>query len=193
MANQDYKVIFFDYFGVICVDQYQAWLAKSGHQQSEEYFALSRQADLNQLSMDEFFAGLSHLSGESAEKIRTDFEKNTDLDHELLSLIFRLKTKYKIGLITNSSTEWIEQAFDQFHTRPLFDTVIISAQVGLVKPQAKIYQLALERAGVETDQAILIDDSKVNIIGAGELGIKSILYQNLTQLRKELMQLGIDL
>lgn len=192
MANQDFKVIFFDYFGVICVDQYQAWLAKSGHQPSGEYFALSRKADLDQLSMNDFFAGLSHLSGETAERIRTDFEKNTDLDHELLSLILRLKAKYQIGLITNSSTEWIEQAFDQFHTRPLFDTVIISAQVGLVKPQAKIYHLALEQAGVEADQAIFIDDSEVNVAGASKLGIKSILYQNLTQLRKELIQLGID-
>ena len=59
-----------------------------------------------------------------------------------------------------------------------FDHIIVSADVGLIKPDPRIYQLSLERVGCQAHEAIFIDDRKINIDAAQALGIKGILFKS---------------
>ena len=56
----------------------------------------------------------------------------------------------------------------------LFDDVIASCEVGLVKPQKEIYTLALQRLGTTAQQSIFIDDNQFNVKTANEMGLKTI-------------------
>lgn len=58
----------------------------------------------------------------------------------------------------------------------LFDATVISHEVGLRKPDPKIYQLALDRLGVEAETTVLVDDMKDNIDAAEALGIAGVLH-----------------
>jgi len=56
--------------------------------------------------------------------------------------------------------------------------MIISAEVGVAKPEAKIYHIALEQLQVQADEAVFVDDVIENIEACEELGMEGILFEN---------------
>jgi putative hydrolase of the HAD superfamily len=70
-----------------------------------------------------------------------------------------------------------------------FDEMVISAEVGLVKPDPRIYQLAVDRLGVAPADAVFIDDFSRNVEGAQAVGLHAIHFRNPQQARRELEDL----
>jgi 2-haloacid dehalogenase len=66
------------------------------------------------------------------------------------------------------------------------DGMVISGEVGLAKPDPRIYHLLLERAGRPAPECIFIDDSQTNIAAARQLGFRTIHFASPEQLRWEL-------
>lgn len=94
--------------------------------------------------------------------------------------------------ITNFSGEF----FAPFRAREaaMFDRfrdIVVSGDEKLVKPDAAIFRLALDRFGLRADQAFFIDDNAANVAGAGALGIRSHLFRDAATLRSELIGLGL--
>jgi putative hydrolase of the HAD superfamily len=58
----------------------------------------------------------------------------------------------------------------------LFDATVISAEVGLRKPDPGIYAIALERLGVQAADVVFVDDMQPNIEAAAELGMATVLH-----------------
>jgi HAD superfamily hydrolase (TIGR01509 family) len=59
----------------------------------------------------------------------------------------------------------------------------------MIKPDSEIFNYTLKRLEVKADEAIFIDDRLSNVAAARQLGIKSILYDSMAQLQKELKHL----
>lgn len=76
-----------------------------------------------------------------------------------------------VVLVSNS---WGGAAYDQSVIDSLFDHVIISGKVGLRKPDAPIYELAAERAGVPANRCVFVDDLPLNCDGARAVGMSAI-------------------
>lgn len=82
---------------------------------------------------------------------------------------------YRLGLISNFD-EWLEEMLVELEVGHLFEVSIISGQVGVEKPDPKIYELALEEAGVAPDKAVHIGDSpKTDVEPSRSVGITPIL------------------
>jgi putative hydrolase of the HAD superfamily len=64
--------------------------------------------------------------------------------------------------------------------------MIISAEVGIAKPDARIYQIAVDRLGVLPGEALFVDDVIENIQSARAFGLKTIHYQGNQGLYREL-------
>ena len=96
----------------------------------------------------------------------------------------------KTGLISNS---WGLGIYDRAPT-DLFDAALISADVGLHKPQPEIYLLACERLAVEPYQTVFVDDLRENCAGAEAVGMTALLHRDPeeTVARLEAL-LGIEL
>ena len=94
------------------------------------------------------------------------------------------------GLISNS---WGLGIYDRAPT-DLFDAAVISADVGLHKPQPEIYLLACERLAVEPYQTVFVDDLRENCAGAEAVGMTALLHRDPeeTVARLEAL-LGIEL
>ena len=75
---------------------------------------------------------------------------------------------------------------DELGAADEFDSVVVSADIGMIKPQPGIYKRALQDLGVEAEEAVFIDDAGVNVDGAKAVGMQAILYENLAQLRQDL-------
>ncbi len=73
----------------------------------------------------------------------------------------------------------------------LFDDIIISGEVRLVKPDERIFHLLLERISRPADECLLIDDSACNIQAALALGFQTIHFRSSQQLEDELVKRGI--
>jgi HAD superfamily hydrolase (TIGR01509 family) len=70
-----------------------------------------------------------------------------------------------------------------------FDYIIISAEVGVAKPDPKIFQIALEQAGAKPKEAVFVDDFYVNIEGCEKVGMKGIHFKDTESTLQQLKQL----
>ena len=90
------------------------------------------------------------------------------------SVLAELSQKYKLGIIANQ-TAGSEKRLDNWGIDKYFDLVIASAEEGVEKPNSKIYQIALDRAGCEPCNAVMVGDRLDNdIIPAKEIGMKTV-------------------
>jgi epoxide hydrolase-like predicted phosphatase len=81
----------------------------------------------------------------------------------------------KTGLISNS---WSTSHYDRNMLEELFDTAVISAEVGLHKPQPEIYRLAAERIVEPPERCVFVDDLRENCEGAEAVGMTAILHHD---------------
>jgi putative hydrolase of the HAD superfamily len=82
---------------------------------------------------------------------------------------------YRLAIVSNSEGT-IDDMLSDVGLRPFFETVIDSAVVGAVKPDARIFQIALGRMGVDPNEAVMIGDlPTADIFGPRALGIRAAL------------------
>jgi epoxide hydrolase-like predicted phosphatase len=129
------------------------------------------------------------LSPEQREQLIRDFWQGDDLDLELVGYIRGLRAKFLTGLISNAWLELREQLVQHWRIDDAFDDLVISAEVGIAKPDSAIYQLALERLEVRPERAIFVDDFDNNIAAASDLGMQAVLFRSRDQVMAEVDQL----
>ena len=112
---------------------------------------------------------------------------------ENVNLALKLKQKgYPIYLLSNFPGDQFEKYRLQNSFLDEFDDRIISGDVGLAKPDIKIYQLAIKKFNLNPEESLFIDDKIENTKGAEQLGIKTIQLQKPEDLDKEIRKF-IDL
>ncbi|HEU4960689.1 MAG TPA: HAD family phosphatase [Sphingomonas sp.] len=96
--------------------------------------------------------------------------------------------------ITNFSGEfWPPFRAREAHLFDRFRDVVVSGDEKLVKPDAAIYRLALDRFGITARDAVFIDDNRDNIAGAESVGLAAIHFTDAGALRRELAELGLPI
>jgi putative hydrolase of the HAD superfamily len=97
----------------------------------------------------------------------------------------------RTGVISNS---WGGTSYDVADWRSLFDSIVISGEVGLHKPGPEIFQFALSELGLPASECVFIDDLRENIAGAEAVGITGILHRGADSTLPELEHLfGLEL
>jgi epoxide hydrolase-like predicted phosphatase len=137
--------------------------------------------DINEMSDDEFYDHLLtelNLPLEKKAIIRKFVIDDFFIDQEMLALIRVLRKSYTTALLTNFPTHVHDFMQRSWHVDGAFDHIIVSADVKLIKPDPRIYQLAIDRIGCQASEAVFIDDRKVNVDAAKALGINGICFSN---------------
>lgn len=117
--------------------------------------------------------------------------KNAILFEGIKELLATLKQKYKLGLISNTTV--FEITFvDKYDIRKYFDSIVCSHDIGKLKPSKEIFEEVAKQLKCNLNECLFIDDSKNNIEKAKEYGMKTIQFENVAQLKKELAILGIS-
>ncbi len=154
--------------------------------------AISRKATLGEATNDELWMWVGEqleLSSGELTLVRDEFWSGDQIDMDLIRFIRARKTETKMGLLSNGWSSTRRFIDERWHIADIFDDMVISAEVGLAKPDQRIYQLALDRLDVVAEQTIFIDDFVENIQGARELGIHGIHFQNPQTVLGELKDL----
>ena len=98
------------------------------------------------------------------------------------------KAGYPLYGFSNWSAETFPYARAKYDFFDLFDDMVISGEVGFVKPEPEIYQILLKKIGRPANECLFIDDSLPNIQQANKMGFATIHFQSPAQLEEELKQ-----
>jgi epoxide hydrolase-like predicted phosphatase len=155
---------------------------------------LSQRAQNGELDEPEFWQVVAlqldlAAHGLTAEQFRQAFFAEDYLDEELVRLIRSVRPAIKTGLISNAWSTLRAVLHDPFEIDDAFDQLVISAEEKLMKPDARIYQLALERLAVRPEEAIFLDDMPANIEAAKALGLKGIQFRSSEQAQADIRAL----
>jgi putative hydrolase of the HAD superfamily len=195
------QAVFWDLGGVIIRTEDRssraAWEALLGlppRELDQIVFAgeMGRKAALGLAGADDIWTWVAERLGldpEQRENLRKDFWRGEVLDLELVGYIRGLKANYRTGLISNAWREIRQDIENEWRIADAFDDLIISAEVGLAKPDPRIYQLALTGLGVEASQSIFVDDFLENLEAAAALGMHTVQFVNRSQAQQQVESL----
>ena len=146
------------------------------------------------ISVDDCFRKLFnvHISGSQMDEIKKYWSTTWVLTDEMRDLLVGLKKNYKLVLLSNSdkynSAKYYERGWYDY-----FEVIVLSHEVGILKPDTRIYEMTLEKIGMPAEECLFIDDQKRALEPARKLGMKTILFESVGQLKRELVEMGIKL
>jgi epoxide hydrolase-like predicted phosphatase len=183
------KAIIFDVGGVLIRTQSRAgrekWATRLGLDSWEfENFVFNsesgRQAQLGQKTFAAHWRWLGDYFGldeASLAEMRHDFFAGDVMNESLVAYVKRLRqTGYRTGLLSNFGDDARHVWTEVYPFIEHFDGIVISSEVGLMKPDPRIYRLAAESVGVKVKEALFVDDFIENIESAKRLGMQTIHF-----------------
>ena len=151
-------------------------------------------ANLNtgKISHDECFRkyfGVS-ISEDQMEQIKEIWMTTWAPTQNMIDLVRKLKNTYTLAILSNSdllnSTKYSRKGWYSY-----FDHLILSHEVGILKPDPMIYEMTLERIGLPARECLFIDDQAKVLVPARDIGMETIHFQSLEQLKRELIAKNI--
>jgi epoxide hydrolase-like predicted phosphatase len=191
-AGSDYAVLLIDFGGVLTTsvwDSFAEFCRERGLEEGavkrlfrEDPAALAdlRALETGKLSEDEFESRFAELLGlaEASDLIEGMFRGMRPCEPMVAAVAAARAAGVRTGLVSNS---WSTSHYDRDLLAELFDDVVISAEVGLHKPQPEIYLLAAKRIGEEPRRCVFVDDLRENCTGAEAVGMTAILHRDVSE------------
>jgi epoxide hydrolase-like predicted phosphatase len=191
------RACLFDLGGVILRTEYQApreHLAERLNLTYEDLVKIvfdspsARQASVGAISAEQHWAAVATRLGQPASEIhsiREEFFAGDVVDRNLVGFINSLRPRRKTAIVSNGwldSREFIRRG----HFEEAFDALILSAEVGAVKPEHRIFEIALQQVGVPAPEAVFVDDMPTNVETARDLGMHGLVFREPEQLLLDL-------
>ena len=115
---------------------------------------------------------------EIANKIASAWQKHIRLDAEALHVLQTLQRSKKLALISNfDHPPHVHSVLSELGLTHFFDSVVISAEVGVKKPNPRIFDSALEQTGMKPEKVVYVGDTEDDMEAARAAGIVPILIQ----------------
>ena len=149
---------------------------------------LGTNAQIGEASQEEIWAHVRSelgLAPGSYPDLRERFFGGDVIDNQLVDFIRSLQNDYKIGIISNAWSQ-IADSLVEWGIDDAFEEVVGSGDVGIMKPDPRIYQIALDRLNVAPEESVFVDDFIENVAGARALGMLAVHFQGRAQAIQEL-------
>jgi putative hydrolase of the HAD superfamily len=118
---------------------------------------------------------IDHLPEDCSHLFRAATRKRMFLYPTVKPGLDELRKSYRLGIVSNAQEAFTLPELDLYGLRAYFETIALSSQVGVKKPNSKIFQSALDRLKIEPQQAVFVgNDLFADVLGAGKLGMKTI-------------------
>jgi len=138
-------------------------------------------------------AGLPLSAGQIEQLNAWDAHMWTTINPEMLAWHARLKEGgLHTAILSNMGDSVMESILENFAWVADFDVLIWSYQHRVVKPDAEIYELLLEKLGTAPEETLFLDDKLENIEAARRMGIQGLQFSTVDQLRQDLITSGFD-
>lgn len=195
-----FRCVFFDLGGVIVRTEHQAPRQRLADRLGLDYDDLvrlvfdsptARQASLGEIRTEQHWEAVARrlgLPAAEAQVVRDEFFAGDVVDRTLVDFLRSLRPRCRTGLISNAFPDLreyiVRMGFDD-----AFDHMVISAEVGVMKPEARIFQIALEALNARPEESIFVDDFAENVEAARALGMCGIQFKESERTLAKLKQL----
>ncbi len=113
---------------------------------------------------------------------------------ETVEILKKLKSQnYRLIALTNWSAETFPVALERFVFLKLFEGIVVSGEIKMLKPDKKIYEYTLSKYNLNPANCIIIDDRLSNVEGAIKCGINGIQFISPKKLITELINIGVEI
>lgn len=183
------KAIIFDFFGVIVGDGFEAtYRSAGGDPVKDKLFVQQLLDEVNRgnISTDDFRRRICEQLNITTEAYAQAITKAELVNHELLNYIKNLRRHYKTAILSNVNKGGIEKRIKREVLNEYFDDILVSGEVGYIKPEPEIYKLAAQRLEVDVADCVFIDDREPYVRAAIDVGMAAIYYKNFVEMRAEL-------
>ena len=133
-------------------------------------------ASLGKIASRDLWAQLGFDESDIPIIERSYLENSFTLDAGFLPCTKALRSRYGIALLSNDVSEWGRFLRSYHSIEPLIDAAFISGDLGVRKPDQRIYNIALEALGAKASECVFVDDHPERVDAARDLGICSILF-----------------
>ena len=186
------KAIVFDCYGVLVGSSFwDIYHAAGGDIRKDEKFIddMLARANAALISNDEFNRTIAKQLHITVEEWADYMQRMQQPNKPLLAYVREeLKPHYKIGLLSNANKDSVERCVPAADLA-IMDAVIVSGEVGYMKPDPEIFELTAKELGVSYSEMIFIDDLQDYVDAAIALGIHAIRYTSLERLRPKLTEI----
>lgn len=202
MGDTDsYQAIIFDFGGVLMRTEDKEPRMRLARSLGRSYAQLEEivfngptglPAALGELSAEQHWSSVAktlEITETQIPSFQEAFWGGDRLDTQLVGRIRQLKRHYHTALLSNAWSDLRDYLVNQLKIADAFDQMIISSEVGLVKPDQHIYRLVLERLQVPAQAAIFLDDVMENVEAARSVGLTGIHFRSVGQALTELGQI----
>ena len=129
------------------------------------------------------------LTEAEIEQVQAEFWAGDVLDQSLVNLLRALRSKYETVLLSNAWDDLRKTIEEGLQFADAFDRMVISAEIGLAKPDLAIFEWVISELGIEPSQAVFVDDFLHNVAGARKAGWQAIHFKSADQAKDELRAL----
>ncbi|HEY8865920.1 MAG TPA: HAD family phosphatase [Solirubrobacteraceae bacterium] len=188
--NSSQKALLVDFGGVLTTDIWSSFAAfceqrgldagaaKQLFRENPDALATLRGLETGEVEPADFERRFAALLGTEPDGLVEGLFAGLRPDQPMLEAVGRAReARVPTGLISNS---WVMDHYTD-EIRALFDAAVISAEVGLHKPQPEIYLLAAERLGVDPEDCVFVDDLRENCAGAEAVGMTAVLHRDAAE------------
>ncbi len=126
-----------------------------------------------------------NLPPEGMDELQTGFWGGDRLDTDLVDFVRGLRANYRTALLTNAWSDSREVICSRLRICDAFDELVISAEIGLAKPDPRIFEYAVKKLKVTPGEALFVDDFAENIESALKFGLYAIQFKSAEETRAE--------
>jgi putative hydrolase of the HAD superfamily len=184
------KALLADFGGVLTTDIWSSFAAfceqrgldadaaRRLFKENPEALAVLRGLETGEVEPGDFESRFAELLGTGPEGLVEGLFADLQPNQPMVKAVERAQeVGVPTGLISNS---WVMDHYTE-EIRDLFDVVVISAEVGLHKPQPEIYRLAAEQLGMKPEDCVFVDDLRENCAGAEAVGMTAVLHRDAAE------------
>jgi HAD superfamily hydrolase (TIGR01509 family) len=182
------RALLFDFYGVLFPARFAAWVNEHAkdQRQRDHFFEMANASDRGEQPKREFYAELGRLSGTSLGSVEYALHHNQQPLPGMLELLRSLAEPYTVGILSNSDARIVRDLLDAFDVSRLLSAVVLSTEVGMIKPEPGIFQLALTQLGTAAAECVFIDDTVSHVAAAERYGLRGVVFTTKEALEQEL-------
>jgi putative hydrolase of the HAD superfamily len=191
------KTIFFDFGGVIIKPPNYRWITRwkkqlgiSEHPEIMEMLEnpngsrLVQDVCLGKISEDHLWAVMTEkwrINPALLTRIRRKMLSKRQLNQHILAFMTEVADDYNTAILSNAGDQSRQLMEGIYQLHQIVDEIIISAEEGVIKPDQRIFDIAMTRMNAIPETSLLLDDSQENVAAARAFGMYAVLFIDTQQ------------
>lgn len=122
---------------------------------------------------------LDHLSTDLSHLFRSATRRKMFIYPTVKPALDQMQKKYRLGIVSNAQEAFTMPELGLYELARYFETIVLSSQAGVKKPNSRIFTRALGNLGVRPSEAVMVgNDMMADMMGASKLGMRTIFVSD---------------